>query len=75
MRPNVAIEHLHEYSPGQSVESVAKQLGVDPSGIVKLASNENPLGCPVDQADLKESLVQGHVYPDQDSHAFLESLE
>lgn len=32
------------YEPGKPVEIVAREFGLDPSAIVKLASNENPLG-------------------------------
>jgi hypothetical protein len=32
------------YEPGKPIEDVARELGLDPAGIIKLASNENPLG-------------------------------
>ena len=31
------------YEPGKPIETVARELGLDPAGIIKLASNENPL--------------------------------
>lgn len=40
--PGVAA--LHPYQPGKPVDELARELGLDPSDIVKLASNENPLG-------------------------------
>ena len=32
------------YEPGKPIDQVARELGLDPAGIVKLASNENPHG-------------------------------
>ena len=32
------------YEPGKPIETVARELGLDPAGIIKLASNENPFG-------------------------------
>lgn len=37
------IQHLKPYKPGKSIASLAKEQGL--TDIVKLASNENPLGC------------------------------
>ncbi len=36
---------LHAYIPGKSIDQVASLNGLAPNQIVKLASNENPLGC------------------------------
>ena len=38
------VKGLAPYKPGRPIEEVARELGLDPAGIVKLASNENPLG-------------------------------
>ncbi len=35
---------LHPYQPGKPVSDLAREMGLDPASIVKLASNENPLG-------------------------------
>jgi histidinol-phosphate aminotransferase len=32
------------YVPGKPVDELARELNLDPANIVKLASNENPLG-------------------------------
>ena len=34
------------YQAGKPIEELAREFGLDPAGIVKLASNENPLGLP-----------------------------
>jgi len=38
------VQKLSPYVPGKPVDELARELGLDPAGIVKLASNENPLG-------------------------------
>ncbi|MCF6200721.1 MAG: histidinol-phosphate transaminase [Hydrogenimonas sp.] len=45
MKFNPVIEHLKTYEPGKPIELVVREFGIDPSEIVKLASNENPYGC------------------------------
>ena len=32
------------YEPGRPIEEVAREMGLNPKSIIKLASNENPLG-------------------------------
>ncbi|MCX7115578.1 MAG: histidinol-phosphate transaminase [Gammaproteobacteria bacterium] len=41
--PHQGIQTLIPYQPGKSIESLAQELGL--KDIIKLASNENPLGC------------------------------
>jgi histidinol-phosphate aminotransferase len=53
------------YEPGKPIEYVARELGMDPEGIIKLASNENPFGpSPRAVAAAARALQQGHLYPD-----------
>jgi histidinol-phosphate aminotransferase len=53
------------YEPGKPIEYVARELGLDPAGIIKLASNENPFGpSPCAVAAAKRALEQGELYPD-----------
>jgi histidinol-phosphate aminotransferase len=53
------------YEPGKPIETVARELGLDPSGIIKLASNENPLGpSPLALAAATRALQEAHLYPD-----------
>ena len=35
---------LPVYVPGRPIEEVAREHGLDPSAVIKVASNENPLG-------------------------------
>ncbi len=41
-RPSVLSQPV--YQPGKPIEYVARELGLNPAGIIKLASNENPFG-------------------------------
>jgi histidinol-phosphate aminotransferase len=53
------------YEPGKPIEDVARELGLDPAGIIKLASNENPLGAsPLGVAAAIKALGQAELYPD-----------
>lgn len=38
------VQGLQPYQPGKPIAELARELGLDPPNIVKLASNENPLG-------------------------------
>jgi histidinol-phosphate aminotransferase len=41
---NASLRDLPTYQPGRPIEEVARELGLPASDIIKLASNENPLG-------------------------------
>ncbi|HRJ73944.1 MAG TPA: histidinol-phosphate transaminase [Terrimicrobiaceae bacterium] len=56
---------LIAYEPGKPVEELAREMGLQPSDIIKLASNENPLGpSPKALAAMREALERSHFYPD-----------
>src|ERR1700737_5541581 len=56
---------LVSYIPGKPIEDVAREIGLEPSQIVKLASNENPLGpSPIALKAMQEALQRAHFYPD-----------
>lgn len=62
---NQQLRELVSYEPGKPIEEVARELGLNPDEIVKLASNENPLGpSPRAVTAMQEALLQAHVYPD-----------
>lgn len=57
------------YSPGKPIAEVKRELGLD--RVVKLASNENPLGpSPRAVAALKQAAEEAHIYPDGAAHDF-----
>ncbi len=60
---NDAYEHLDPYLPGKPVAETERELGI--AGVVKLASNENPLGpSPKALAAIRAALPTLNDYPD-----------
>ncbi len=53
------------YEAGRPIEVVAREFGLDPGSVIKLASNENPLGpSPLGLAAARKALEHSHLYPD-----------
>ncbi len=53
------------YEPGRPIEEVAREMGLDPDEVVKLASNENALGpSPLAVAAMCAAAASMHRYPD-----------
>src|SRR5690242_15677599 len=65
--PQKNISELKPYQAGTPIDTVARQYGLDSSTVIKLASNENPLGMsPKAKAAVEKALSkEGHMYPDQ----------
>ncbi len=62
---NPALATLPVYQPGRPIEEVARELGLQASDIIKLASNENPLGpSPAAVAAMERAIQSLHLYPD-----------
>lgn len=62
---NPALASLPVYQPGRPIEEVARELGLPAADIIKLASNENPLGPSPKALDaIRAALPQLHLYPD-----------
>lgn len=63
VRPAVLRQPVYE--PGRPIEDVAREHGLDPATILKLASNENPLGAsPLGLEAARRALEEAHLYPD-----------
>ena len=63
VKPSVLKQPVYE--PGKPIEDVARELGLDPASIIKLASNENPFGpSPKAVAAATRALSQAELYPD-----------
>ncbi|MCC7225407.1 MAG: histidinol-phosphate transaminase [Burkholderiaceae bacterium] len=66
--PLVAPSHVTAIAPyqaGKPIEELAREYGLDPTAIVKLASNENPLGMPQSaQAAIAQAVAGLGRYPD-----------
>jgi histidinol-phosphate aminotransferase len=62
---NAALQNVPVYQPGRPIEEVARELGLDPAGIIKLASNENPFGpSPLALTAMQQALPGVNLYPD-----------
>ena len=62
---NPALKTLPVYQPGRPIEEVARELGLAPESIIKLASNENPLGpSPLALRAMRQALAEVNLYPD-----------
>lgn len=62
---NPALRDLVSYEPGKPVEDLARELGIAPAEIIKLASNENPLGpSPKALQAMRVAIERAHFYPD-----------
>jgi histidinol-phosphate aminotransferase len=74
----LALEHvaaIPPYPPGRPIAGVAREYGLEPKSIIKLASNENPLGpSPRARQALVEAANAAAQYPDFETFALRESL-
>ena len=72
---NPQLRDLVSYEPGKPVEDLARELGIAPGDIVKLASNENPLGpSPKAVAAMRAALDRAHFYPDGGGYYLREAI-
>ena len=67
------INDVAKYVAGKPISEVKRELGL--SRVVKMASNENPLGCSEKVKDTIKNLVGGtYLYPDAGNHDLIKSL-
>jgi histidinol-phosphate aminotransferase len=72
---NPQLRDLVVYEPGKPIEDVARELGLEPSEIIKLASNENPLGpSPKALEAMHAALERAHFYPDGGGYYLREAI-
>ncbi|MGH8632375.1 MAG: aminotransferase class I/II-fold pyridoxal phosphate-dependent enzyme, partial [Burkholderiales bacterium] len=59
------VRAIAPYQPGKPTAELAREMGLEESGIIKLASNENPLGMsPKALAAAQAALTDAGRYPD-----------
>ena len=69
------LRSLVAYEPGKPIEDVARELGLRPEQIIKLASNENPLGpSPKALVAMKDACERAHFYPDGGGYYLREAI-
>src|SRR5678809_1406974 len=72
---NPALANLPVYQPGRPIDEVARELGLPVDNVLKLASNENPLGpSPAALAAMEKALQQLHLYPDGNAYYLKQKL-
>jgi len=68
------LEKIQPYQPGKPIEEVARQLNLK-GEIIKLASNENPLGAsPLALQAIGNAAKEAYLYPDDSCFYFREKL-
>ena len=73
LKPKPGVDKIQPYQGGKPIEEVQRELGI--TDIIKLASNENPLG-PSSLAvqAIAESASQVHLYPDGNAYYLKKEL-
>ena len=67
LKPKPGIDAIQPYQGGKPIQEVQRELGI--TDIIKLASNENPLGpSPLAVQAIAESTAQVHLYPDGNAY-------
>ena len=76
--PRWGAEYVRTISPyvaGRPIGQVAREIGMDEANIVKLASNENPLGMsPKARQAVIDALSETARYPDNDGYVLRQAL-
>ena len=72
---NKNVNKINPYQPGRPIEDVARELGLDPDGIVKLASNESALGVAPSAIQVIQNFAQeAYRYPDGGAFALRQKI-
>lgn len=70
------VRSIAPYQPGKPISELAREFGLEESAIVKLASNENPLGVsPKARAAMQSALDQVSLYPDGNGFALKDAIK
>ena len=69
MKFNKVLENIKIYEAGKPIELVVREFGIDAKDVVKLASNENPIGTnPAISKVIRSNADIAHLYPDDSMH-------
>src|SRR3954470_21708287 len=69
------VRSIAPYQPGKPISELARELGLDEKGIVKLASNENPRGIgPRTRAAIEAAIGEIARYPDGNGFELKQAL-
>ena len=69
------IRAIAPYQPGKPISELAREMGIEEAGIIKLASNENPLGVsPLARRAIEATLADLARYPDGNGFGLKQAL-
>ena len=69
------ISEIDPYQGGKPIKEVAREIGIPEDKIIKLASNENPMGIsPLAMKSINDSLCEIERYPDGNSYYLKKAL-
>ncbi len=75
MRFNKVLDNIKTYEAGKPIELVVREFGITPEDVVKLASNENPIGTSPAVAEvIRKHADKAHLYPDDSMFELKEAL-
>ena len=75
MKYNKVLENIKTYEAGKPIELVVREFGIAPEDVVKLASNENPIGTsPAVKQAIIDNAGKAHLYPDDSMFELKEAL-
>jgi len=72
---NDYLEDIKTYEAGKPIELVVREFGIKPEDVIKLASNENPLGCSKKVSEaIAKNAHKASIYPDDSMFELKEAL-
>ena len=72
---NSYLKDIKTYEAGKPIELVVREYGIEPEDVIKLASNENPLGCsPKVTEAIANNASKASLYPDDSMYELKEAL-
>src|SRR4051812_1433150 len=70
------VRNIAPYQPGKPISELAREMGLEESSIIKLASNENPLGVsPRAKEAILRVLPELALYPDGNGFELKQALQ
>lgn len=75
MKYNKVLRDIKIYEAGKPIELVVREFGIAPEDVVKLASNENPIGTsPAVKEAIIANAAKAHLYPDDSMFELKDAL-
>ena len=75
MKFNKVLDSIQTYEAGKPNELVVREFGIDAKDVVKLASNENPIGmAPAVAEAIRANAEKAHLYPDDSMFELKDAL-